>query len=117
MFKRLLLPGHPRPEPAPARLDDLRILLIDERYVRKHHGCVTLLMNGATVGLLYPAEGGRRRSLQGGFDMPSPAHRASIMAVGMDRAGPIWRWSMAQLPQPDVVLRQVPPDRQLPHGR
>ena len=88
----------------PPKLDDLRILLIDEKSVRKHHGYVTVVMNGATGELLYLAEGKKKQSLQGFFDQLSPAQKASIVAVGMDRAGAYLEVVKEQLPQADVVF-------------
>jgi len=37
----------------PPQLNDLRILMIDEKAIRKHHGYVTLLMNGENGQLLH----------------------------------------------------------------
>ena len=87
----------------PPKLDDLRILLIDEKAVRKRHGYVTLVMNGATGELLYLAEGKKKESLQSFFDQLSPAQKASIVAVGMDRAG-AYLVVKAQLPDAAIVF-------------
>jgi transposase len=89
--------------PAP-NLDDLRILLIDEKAVRKHHGYVTLVMNGITGELLYLAEGKKKQSLQGFFDKLSKAQKASIVAVGMDRAGAYHEVVKDQLPDAKIVF-------------
>ena len=99
----------------PPKLDDLRILLIDEKSVRKHHGYVTLVMNGATGELLYLAEGKKKQSLQGFFDRLSPAQKASIVAVGMDRRG-VPGSGQGPTARGGRGPRQVPPDRQLPRG-
>jgi transposase len=88
----------------PPNLDDLRILLIDEKAVRKHHGYVTLVMNGVTGELLYMAEGKKKESLQGFFDMLNPRQKASIVAVGMDRAGAYYEVVQDQLPQAAIVF-------------
>jgi transposase len=88
----------------PPKLDDLRILLIDEKAVRKRHGYVTLVMNGATGELLYLAEGKKKESLQSFFDQLSPAQKASIVAVGMDRAGAYLEVVKAQLPDAAIVF-------------
>jgi transposase len=88
----------------PPKLDDLRILLIDEKAVRKHHGYVTLVMNGATGELLHLAEGKKKESLQSFFDHLSKAQKASIVAVGMDRAGAYLEVVKDQLPQAAVVF-------------
>jgi transposase len=88
----------------PPKLDGLRILLIDEKAVRNHHGYVTLVMNGATGELLYLAEGKKKESLQGFFDKLTKAQKASIVAVGMDRAGAYLEVVKDQLPKADVVF-------------
>ena len=46
------------PEPS---FDNLRILLIDEKAVRKGHGYVTFVTNGESGELLHMAERARRR--------------------------------------------------------
>jgi transposase len=89
--------------PAP-NLDDLRVLLIDEKAVRRHHGYVTLVMNGITGELLYLAEGKKKESLQGFFDKLSKAQKASIVAVGMDRAGAYHEVVKDQLPDAKIVF-------------
>jgi transposase len=89
------------PEP---NLDDLRILLIDEKAVHKHHGYVTLVMNGVTGELLHLAEGKKKESLQCFFDKLSDKQKASIVAVGMDRAGAYHEVVTDQLPDAAIVF-------------
>jgi transposase len=89
--------------PAP-KLDDLRILLIDEKAVRRHHGYVTLVMNGENGELLYLAEGKKKESLQGFFDQLNTAQKTSIRAVAMDRAGAYYQVVKEQLPKADIVF-------------
>lgn len=89
--------------PAP-KLDDLRVLLIDEKAIRKHHGYVTLVMNGITGELLYLAEGKKKESLQGFFEKLSKEQKASILAVGMDRAGAYREVVKDQLPNAKIVF-------------
>jgi transposase-like protein len=69
--------------PAP-ELDDLRILLIDEKAVRKRHGYVTLVMNGIT-GSCCTWPRARRR----------PACRASSITSAKSRrsASSPWGWT------------------------
>jgi len=88
----------------PPKLDGLRILLIDEKAVRRHHGYVTLVMNGITGELLYLAEGKKKESLKGFFDMLTREPKASIVAVGMDRAGAYLEVVKEQLPDAEVVF-------------
>jgi len=88
----------------PPNLDNLRILLIDEKAVRKHHGYVTLVMNGVNGELLYMAEGKKKESLQGFFDPLSQEQKASIVAVAMDRAGAYHEVVKTELPHADIVF-------------
>jgi len=88
----------------PPKLDDLRILLIDEKAVRRHHGYVTLVMNGATGELLYLAEGKKKESLEGFFDKLTQEQKASIVAVAMDRAGAYYEVVKEQLPAAAIVF-------------
>lgn len=93
--------GGKLPEP---KLDDLRVLLIDEKAVRKHHGYVTLVMNGVTGELLYMAEGKKKESLEGFFKKLTVKQKASIVAVAMDRAGAYHEAVKEQLPDADIVF-------------
>lgn len=93
--------GQNLPEPD---LDNLRVLLIDEKAVRKHHGYVTLVMNGQTGELLHMAEGKKKASLQSFFDKLSQEQKKRIVAVGMDRAGAYREVVKAELPDADIVF-------------
>jgi len=88
------------PEPD---VDDLRVLLIDEKAVRKHHGYVTLVTNGITGELLHLAEGKKKASLQSFFDKLSAEQKKRIVAVGMDRAGAYRQVVRTELPQAEIV--------------
>jgi len=85
-------------------LDNLRILLIDEKAVRKRHGYVTLVMNGVTGELLHLAEGKKKASLQSFFDKLSDQQKQRVVAVGMDRAGAYREVVKAELPDADIVF-------------
>lgn len=88
----------------PADLDNLRILLIDEKAVRRRHGYVTLVMNGETGDLLHMAEGRKKQALESFFDKLSPTQAAGIVAVAMDRLGSYYEVVKARLPQADIVF-------------
>jgi transposase len=88
----------------PPDLDNLEVLLIDEKAIRKHHGYVTLVMNGITGELLHMAEGKKKQSLQSFFDKLTGKQKASIVAVGMDRAGAYYDVVKDQLPDADIVF-------------
>ena len=72
------------PEPD---LDNLEILLVDEKSVRKGHGYVTVVLNGLTGELLHMAEGKKKESLESFLSLLSERQRASIRAVCIDRNG------------------------------
>lgn len=88
----------------PPNLDGLRVLLIDEKAIGRHHDYVTLVMNGQTGELLYLAEGKKKESLQGFFDPLTPGQKASIAAVAMDRSGAYFEVVKAALPQAEIVF-------------
>jgi len=88
----------------PPNLDNLRVLLIDEKAIRKHHGYVTLVMNGQTGELLHMAEGKKKASLQSFFDKLSQEQKQRIVAVGMDRAGAYREVVKSELPDADIVF-------------
>lgn len=88
------------PEPD---LDNLRVLLIDEKSVRKRHGYVTLVMNGDTGELLFMAEGKKKATLAAFFEMLSEEQKARIKAVCIDRAG-AYREAVAEaVPHAEIV--------------
>lgn len=89
--------------PAPD-LDNLRVLLIDEKSVRKRHGYVTLVMNGDTGELLYMAEGKKKTSLSGFFDQLTEEQKARIEAVCIDRAGAYQKVIKEEVPHAAIVF-------------
>ena len=88
----------------PPDMENLGILLIDEKAIRKHHGYVTLVMNGETGELLHMAEGKKKASLQSFFDTLTEKQKQRIVAVGMDRAGAYRQVVKAELPDADIVF-------------
>ena len=97
--KAILTESLPEPD-----LDDLRVLLVDEKAVRKHHGYVTLVINGQTGELLHLAEGKKKASLQSFFDKLSEEQKNRIKAVGMDRAGAYYEVVKSALPDAAIVF-------------
>jgi transposase len=61
-------------------------------------------MNGQNGELLYLAEGKKKESLQGFFDQLTSAQKASVVAVGMDRAGAYYEVVKAEVPAADIVF-------------
>ena len=88
------------PEPD---LEGVRILLIDEKAVRKGHGYVTLVMNGETGELLYWAEGKKKQSLTPFFEGLTEEQKACIEAVAIDRNGAYRQVAREQVPHAAVV--------------
>ncbi len=89
------------PEPC---LDGLTHLLVDEKSIRRRHGYATFVINAANGEPLHCAEGKRSDSLASFFEKLTPAQRASICAVCMDRAGHFRNVVKAYLPHADVVF-------------
>jgi transposase len=88
------------PEPD---LDNLEVLLVDEKSVRKGHGYVTVVLNGRTGELLHMAEGKKKESLESFFATLSDVQKASILAVCIDRNGAYRSVLVEQLPKAEVV--------------
>ena len=72
--------------PAPT-FDGLRVLIIDEKAIRKGHGYVILVLNGVTGELLHVAEGKKKEGLEPFFEVLTKAQKACIQVVCIDRAG------------------------------
>jgi transposase len=80
--KKILQETIPDPD-----LDSLRVLLVDEKSIGKHHHYMTVVINGDTGEVLHLAEGKKKESLAAFFEKMSAEQIASIEAVGIDRAG------------------------------
>ena len=80
--KRILTNSLPEPN-----MDNLEVLLIDEKQIRKGHNYVTLILNGITGELLYFAEGKKKESIEPFFAKLTQEQKDSIIAVGIDRSG------------------------------
>jgi transposase len=87
----------------PPMVDGLRMLLIDEKSVRKGHGYVTVILNGETGELLHMAEGKKKGSVESFFEQLTEEQRESIVAVGIDRAGAYQAAIEAYLPNAEIV--------------
>lgn len=72
---------------AKPNLDNIRVLLIDEKSIGKHHHYITVVMNGDSGEVLHIAEGKKKKSLSKFFDKLTPEQIESIKAVGIDRGG------------------------------
>lgn len=91
---------HQLPEP---NLDGLEVLIIDEKAVRRHHGYVTLVMNGRNGELLHLAEGKKKESLRAFFAKLSLEQKESIAAVCIDRAGAYRSVVETEVPWAEIV--------------
>jgi len=88
----------------PPKLDELKYLLVDEKAVRRGHNYVTLVMNGENGELLYMAEGKKKQSLKGFFDLLNKGQKATVKAVAMDRAGSYYQVVRKEIPKADIVF-------------
>ena len=68
-------------------LDNLRVILVDEKSIGSHHHYVTVVINGDTGEVLHLAEGKKKESLSAFFEKLTTEQILNIKAVGMDRAG------------------------------
>lgn len=87
----------------PPNFDNLRIVLVDEKAVRKHKNFVTVVMNGETGELLHMAEGKKKSSLASFFDKLTPQQIKGIEAVAMDRNGAYHRLVTERAPHATIV--------------
>ena len=72
------------PEP---NLDSLRVILVDEKSIGRHHSYLTVVLNGDTGEVLHLAEGKKKECLTAFFEKLSQQQIQSIEAVGIDRGG------------------------------
>jgi len=84
-------------------LDNIRILLIDEKSIGKHHHYITLVINGDIGEVLHIAEGKKKESLSKFFDKLSLQQIATIEAVGIDRSGIYQAVVKERCPQATIV--------------
>ncbi len=68
-------------------LDNLRVVLVDEKSIGPHHYYVTVVIDGDNGDVLHLAEGKKKESLEGFFKKLTAEQIANIQAIGMDRAG------------------------------
>lgn len=87
----------------PVDLDGIAILLIDEKHLGPTLGFVTIVMDDLG-NPLYMAEGKKKESLQGFFDMLDEEQKAGILAVCIDRAGQYKAVVEKNCPQADIVF-------------
>ena len=85
------------------KLDGLRAILVDEKSIGKGHQYLTVVLNADTGEVLHLAEGKRKASLQGFFEKLTVEQKASIKAVGIDRAGAYKAVIEEELPHAEIV--------------
>ncbi len=89
------------PEP---NLDELEVLLIDEKSIGKHHDYVTVVLDGQTGELLHMAEGKKKKSLESFFDRLTDEQKCATEAAAMDRAGAYKEVVSEEIPEADIVF-------------
>jgi transposase len=80
--KRILAQYLPDPD-----LDNLRVILVDEKSIGAKHHYMTVVINGETGEVLHLAEGKKKASLVSFFQKLSPKQIKKVKAAGIDRAG------------------------------
>lgn len=68
-------------------LDDLEVLLIDEKSIGKHQPYATVVLNGVSGELLHMHQGTKPEGIESFFEKLTEQQKASIQAVGIDRDG------------------------------
>jgi len=87
----------------PPSLNGLDAILIDEKFLGKSKGFVTVVLNARNGELLYLAEGRDRQAIDGFFLKLTPEQKRSIRAVGIDRSGVYKAAVEEHLPEADIV--------------
>ncbi len=95
--KKILAKHLPKPD-----LDNLRVVLIDEKSIGARHQYVTVVINGETGEVLHLAEGKKKTSLESFFKQLSPKQIQKTKAFGIDRAGAY-----------KAVIQEYAPDAQI----
>jgi len=85
-------------------LDNLSILLVDEKSIGKRHHYITTVLNGETGDLLHCCEGKKKESLKSFFDLLNPEQKASIQVVCIDRGGAYLECVKEELPLADIAF-------------
>ena len=76
--KKILAEYLPEPD-----LDNLRVVLIDEKSIGSHHHYVTVVINGDNGDVLHLAEGKKKKSLEAFFEKLTSDQIKNIQAFGM----------------------------------
>ena len=69
------------------KLDNLRVLLVDEKAIGKNRQFVTVVLNGESGDLLHCHEGKKQESLDVFWDILTEEQKSSIEVVCIDRGG------------------------------
>lgn len=97
--KKILAEHLPDPD-----LDNLRVILIDEKSIGAHHQYVTVVINGENGEVLHLAEGKKKESLESFFEKLNDEQLDAIEAVGMDRSGAYKSIVSEYIPQAKIVF-------------
>jgi transposase len=89
--------------PSP-NFNNIRALLVDEKHMGKRLGFVTVVLNADTGELLHMNKGKKGDSFSSFLRILTPDQKASIQAVGMDRAGSYKKAVREYLPDADIVF-------------
>lgn len=68
-------------------LDDLEVLLIDEKSIGRNQPYVTVVLNGVSGELLHMHQGTKPEGINSFFEQLTDQQKAGIQAVGIDRDG------------------------------
>jgi len=88
----------------PPAMDGVEAILIDEKFLGKSKGFVTVVLNARNGELLHLAQGRDRESIDSFFEKLTSEQKQSILAVGIDRSGVYKAAVQAHLPDADIVF-------------
>lgn len=89
------------PEP---NLDDLNVILIDEKAIGKRHKYITVVLNGETGELLHCEEGKKKQSLTAFFETLSEPQKQGVEVACIDRAGAYLAALEEALPDTEIAF-------------
>jgi transposase len=89
------------PEP---NLDDLNVILIDEKSIGKRHKYITVVLNGETGELLHCEEGKKKESLTKFFESLSEPQKQGVKVACIDRAGAYLASLQESLPDTEIAF-------------
>ncbi len=85
-------------------LDNLRLIIVDEKSIGSHHQYLTAVINAENCEVLHLAEGKKKESFAAFFQKLTAKQTKKIVAVAMDRVGAYKAVVREYAPKADIVF-------------